>query len=305
MNGGGDQSGLFSDLGGLTARLMMYCMLAIVLMALDHRGRYVDRIHTALTRLAEPVYLLADLPLQAADRIATYFSGRSELVERLETLERERMMNEAQLNRIAELVSENNELRRILGAARRLETEYLPAELIRVELDPFAHRLLINRGSTDGVEIGLPVIDDGGVLGQVSSVFRYTAEITLISDPNHALPVRVLRTGLRTIAYGSGDTRVLKLPDISMSADLEAGDLLLTSGLGERFPPGLPVAEVIDITRRAGDAFATARARPTGSLDRSHHVLLVMQAGPVPADAPDPRDAGDADDDGNGRGSEP
>lgn len=285
MNGaGGDQTGLFSDLAGLTARLMLYCLLSIVLMAMDHRGRYVDRVHRALNALAEPVYLLTDLPLRAMERGRDYFSNRADLLERLETLERERLVSEAQLNRIAELVSENNELRRILGAAERLETEYLPAELVRVELDPFAHRVLINRGDRDGVETGLPVIDAGGVLGQISAVFMHTAEVTLLSDPNHALPVRVLRTGLRTIAYGSGDTRVLKLPDVSMSADLKPGDLLLTSGLGGRFPAGLPVAEVIDITRQPGDAFATARAQPTGSLDRSHHVLLVMQAGSIPAD---------------------
>lgn len=282
MATGGQTEGqsLFGDLAGLTARLMAYTLLAIVLMALDFRGRYIERVHVLAGYLVEPVMLLIEAPFAAAGRLREEFTGRQTLLERIAVLEQARRLERARLELLEELARENEELRELLGAARRLPVHFQPAEMLSVDLDPFAHRVLINRGGSDGLRDGQPVVDGGGVIGQVDRVFRHTARVILISDPDHALPVQVRRTGLRTIAYGTGSADRLKLSDLPMNVDLEAGDLLVTSGLGGLFPPGLPVAEIVSVDRPDGQPFATAVALPLGFMDRGRHVLVIAMASP-------------------------
>lgn len=267
---------LFPDLAGRTARLMLYGLLAITLMAMDHRGRYVDAVRQWFGQAVQPIYRLVDLPPTLASAAGEYFGSRKELNRRLASLEKEYLLAEARLLQLAELAADNAELRSIIEASRRLEGDYLPAELLRVDLNPFSHRVVIDKGRRHGVRQGMPVIDAGGVLGQVDMVYHATSTVVLISDPDHALPVSIFRTGQRTIAYGTGDAGLLMLPDIPMTADLEPGDIILTSGLDEHFPAGLPVAEIESVRRPRGNAFASAGARPLGQLDRSRHVLLVM-----------------------------
>lgn len=267
--------GLFGDLAGRTARLMAYTLLAIVLMTLDFRGRYVDRVHALAGHAVEPLLLLVEAPFAAVGRLREEFTGRQELLDRVAALEQARRLERARLALLEELARENEELRELLGAARRLPVHFQPAEMLSVDLDPFAHRVLINRGSADGLRDGQPVMDSGGVIGQVDRVFRHTAQVILISDPDHALPVQVRRTGLRAIAYGTGSADRLNLSDLPMNVDLMAGDLLVTSGLGGQFPPGLPVAEIMSVSRPAGQPFASASAVPQGFMDRGRHVLVV------------------------------
>lgn len=281
-----DPRGLLGDLTGRTARLMFYTLLAITLMALDHRGKYVDQAHRVAAGLTEPLLLAVEAPVSLGRRIAEEASARRELAREVASLEQALQIRDARLSRMQDVVDENEELRRLLGAGRRLEAEYLPAELVSVDLDPFAHRVVVRRGRLDGVEPGMPVLDAGGVLGQVESVGRHTARVILITDPDHALPIRVQRTGARTIAYGSGSADTLRLDDLPMNTDLEAEDLLVTSGLGGGFPPGLPVARVQSVDRSPGRTFASARAQPVAFMDRGRHVLIVATrdaAGPVPA----------------------
>lgn len=272
---------LFVDLAGRTARLMLYGLLAITLMAMDHRGRYVDSFRHWLAQAAQPVYRLVDLPPALISSLHEYFGSRKELNRRLRELEQDYLRSEAQLLQLAELAADNAELRAIIDAGRRLEEEHLPAELLRVNLNPFSHRVVVDKGRRHGVKPGMPVIDAGGVLGQVDQVYAATSTVVLISDPDHALPVSIFRTGQRTIAYGTGDPRLLTLPDMATNADLEPGDMILTSGLDEHFPAGLPVAEIVSVRREPGNVFTSAGARPLGQLDRSRHVLLVV----LPEDA--------------------
>jgi len=145
----------------------------------------------------------------------------------------------------------------------------------RVDLDPFSHKVWIDRGTGDGVFVGQAVIDGLGIVGQVEDVHRHFSIVRLISDPDHALPVQINRTGLRTVAYGSGETSYLLMPNVPLQADVSPGDMIVTSGLGDRFPPGFPVGEVEHVDRDSGKTFATVYLRPFAALDRGREVLLI------------------------------
>ncbi|MFW5926847.1 MAG: rod shape-determining protein MreC [Wenzhouxiangella sp.] len=272
-------SSLGGDPGRRTARLMFYALLAIVLMTLDYRGGYVDRVHDLAVVVMEPVVLAVEAPFALGRRLGEELRSRHELLDREAVLERELRMREAELIEFEELRAENRELRELLGTSRRLELDFRAAELIKIDLDPYSHRVVVNRGRRDGIAPGQTVIDAEGVIGQVDRVALNSAQVILISDPDHALPVRVRRTDFRTIAYGTGRINTLRLNDLPMNVDLDAGDELVTSGLGGVFPPGLPVARIESVARPAGEAFAHADARPLGRLDRVRHVLLVDTAG--------------------------
>lgn len=254
---------------------MFYGMLAIVLMALDYRGQYVNTIRGLAWRALEPVTIAVEAPFGLGRRLGEELRARHELMDRLAVLERERRKSEAELTLLGELRDDNRELRALLAASRRIVPSFHTAELMSIDLNPWSHRVVINRGRRDGLSPGQPVMDIHGVMGQVGEVGLSTAEVVLISDPDHALPVRVERTGLRTVAYGSGRINQLRLTDLPMNVDLRPGDRLLTSGLGGAFPAGLPVAEVESVSRPVGEAFARASVRPLARLDRARHVLVV------------------------------
>lgn len=285
MNPGGSSwpAAIDGDAAARIARLMFYALLAIILMTLDYRGRYVDKIHALGWRAVEPVVLAVEAPFALGRRLGEEMRARHELMDALAALDRERRQERAELALLEELRDDNRELRALLEASQRLEPSFRSAELMEIDLNPWSHRVVINRGSGDGLAAGQPVMDSLGVIGQVDRLGLHTAQVILISDPDHALPVRVRRTGLRTIAYGSGRINRLRLSDLPMNVDLEPGDLLVTSGLGGAFPPGLPVAEVESIERPAGEAFARSLARPLGRLDRARHVLVVDSPDPVAA----------------------
>ena len=287
MNGPYGQRALIGVSGG-TARLMAYSLLAITLMALDYRGRYVDHLRDFATQLVEPLVLLIDLPFHGADRFNEFWSQRTELVERVRTLEREAVARDAALGELADLAVENARLRALLDVAERQPRRPLVAELAAIDLDPFAHRIVVKRGSTDGVEVGMPVIDARGVLGQVEQVDRFTARIILLTDPDHALPVQVLPSGERTIAYGSGRVDRLRLNDLPMNTTVETGDLIVTSGLGGQFPSGLPVGRLVELERPGGEPFARAEVEPLSSMDRNRMVLILDAVAALDSEASGP-----------------
>ena len=263
------------DAAARIARLMFYGLLAIVLMTLDYRGGYVDILRTQAWRAIEPVILAVEAPFKMGQRMGEELRQRHALMDRVAILERERRERLAELSLLEELRNDNRELRDLLDASQRLVPDFQSAELMNIDLNPWSHRVLINRGSRDGLEAGQPVMDAFGVMGQVDEVAFNTAQVILISDPDHALPVRVQRTGLRTVAYGSGRINQLRLTDLPMNVDLQPGDILVTSGLGGAFSAGLPVAEVESVSRPVGEAFAKAVVRPVARLDRARHVLVV------------------------------
>nr|WP_240955859.1 rod shape-determining protein MreC [Wenzhouxiangella sp. XN79A] len=250
-------------------------------MALDHRGRYVDHLRDIATQLVEPLVLLIDLPFQSAERLNEFWTQRVELVDRVRSLEREALARDAALGELADLAAENARLRALIDAAARQPQRALAAELVAIDLDPFAHRIVVKRGSTDGVGIGMPVIDARGVVGQVEQSDRSTARVILLTDPDHALPVQVLPSGERTIAYGSGRVDRLRLNDLPMNTTVKTGDLVVTSGLGGQFPPGLPVGRLFALERPDGEPFARAEVEPLAGMDRNR-MVLILQSAPAP-----------------------
>ncbi len=274
----------FSGQAALTARLMLYSLLAIVLMAMDHRGQYVPRLRSMASYLVEPVYHVVDWPVQALRTVFSFLQSTRALLRENEELQEQLLGQQGELQRLATLREENERLRALLDGAGAVRHEFQFAELIAVDLDPFAHKVVIDRGRDQGVDTAQAVIDGQGVMGQVEDVQSHFATVRLISDPNHALPVQINRTGLRTVMFGTGDTARLNLPSVPREADVREGDLVVTSGLGDRFPRGYPVAEITRIDRREGQMFAAVEARPLASLDRGREVLLVRTPEPTVSD---------------------
>jgi rod shape-determining protein MreC len=273
---------------------MLYSLLAIVLMAMDHRGRYVPKVRSVLENAVEPVYHVVEWPVRALRNLSGQFQTRRSLRHENESLRQELLAQQADLQRLDTLTEENRRLRALFEGAEMLRFEYRFAELVRVDLDPFSHKVLIDRGSVDGVVPGQAVIDGNGVMGQIEDVHLHFSQVRLISDPNHALPVQINRTGLRSVAYGSGETGALNLPNVPLEADVREGDLVVTSGLGDRFPGGYPVARVIRVLREDGETFARVLAEPLAALDRGREVLLISaveEAAGQPEPAPQEPDA--------------
>jgi rod shape-determining protein MreC len=262
--------------GAQTPRLMLYILMAVVLMAMDQRGSYVPRLRAALAYAVEPVYHLVELPVRTLRGVRTYGRSYETLVVE-NTQQKETLLVQAgEMQRLAGLEEENSRLRALLEAAQGNDYRFQYAELVQVNLDPFSHLVVIDQGSGQGVYNGQAVIDGAGVMGQVESVQLHQSLVRLISDPDHALPVQILRTGQRSVAFGTGDPTRLLLPNLPMQSDLRVGDMLLTSGLGDRFPEGFPAAVVVEIERDPGSAFSRVVARPLAALDRGREVLLVL-----------------------------
>ncbi len=287
---------LFTRGPSLTIRLALVMLASVVLMTVDHRQNHLDGLRSALSVLVYPLQLLVDLPESAGGWFRETLASRRALAEENARLRTEHLILKAQLQKLEALEAENLRLRELLDSSFKVGERLLIAELLSVDLDPWRHQILINKGSRDGVFVGQPLLDAQGVVGQVIAVTPFTATAMLITDPAHALPVQVNRNGLRSVALGIGSLERLSLPHIPNSADIAAGDLLVTSGLGGRFPPGYPVARVQEVTRDPGQSFARIYARPLAELDRAREVLLVWtreRAAPEAArEAPGPDDPG-------------
>ncbi len=271
----------------LGARFLLLAIACVALMLLDSREQHLARVRQALSVVVYPVRVIVDFPFSAWTSVKTNFAARSALIEENEQLKRERLESEFRLQRLAALEMENARLRELLDSEARVGSRALIAEILSVDLDPYRQRFDLNRGLVDGVYVGQALIDAQGVVGQVVSVGPLTAEVVLITDADHAVPVSVNRNGLRTIAVGTGDSNRLRLPYLTNNSDIEAGDLLVSSGLGGVFPAGYPVAKVLEVQRRPDQSFAEVIAEPASALDRDREVLLVWNEhdAPAPADA--------------------
>lgn len=276
---------LFAQGPVATLRLVIYLGLAIMLMVADHRADWLGQARALAGLLAEPLYRAVHLPVELAGALQVGVAERQRLSRETAQLREELLLTRARLNRLQAVQRENSALRQLLGVAQGAGMRVQLVSVLNVDLDPFRHRVLVDRGSRDGLRPGMPVVDATGVMGQVERVSPLSAQVLLLSDPAHAIPVQVLRSGVRLIAHGTGDTGRLKLPTIPLSADVEIGDILVTSGLGGRFPAGFPVGELTALGRDASGMFLEAQARPTAGLERSRH-LLVLHAEPVAIDQP-------------------
>jgi len=271
----------------LGATFLTLAIAAIALMVADQRYDQLTRVRAWLSAAVYPVQVVVDLPFRAWDWVSGSFADRSRLrQENLELTARLRLSN-LQLQRFAALEDENRRLRDMRENSAGVADRVLVASILNVDLDPFRHRVLLDKGAADGVFKGQAVLDADGIFGQVAQVHAKTAEVILISDAEHAIPVQSSRSGLRTIAVGTGDSKRLSLPFVTVEADLKQGDLLLSTGMGGVFPPGYPIAEVTQVVRNASTTFALVDARPTARLDRDREVLLVWFDPPA-AEAPTP-----------------
>ena len=263
--------------GGFSAgiRFLLLALVCVSLMILDHREQHVSRVRQGLSVVVYPVRVLVDAPFSAWRWVSGTFAERRQLVEENERLKRDRLSTEFRLQRLAALEMENARLRELLDSTERVGTRALIAEILAVDLDPYRQRFDLNRGLVDGVYVGQALLDAGGVVGQVVRVGPLTSEAVLITDADHAVPVSLNRNGVRTIAVGTGDSGRLRLPYLTNNADVEVGDLLISSGLGGVFPAGYPVGRVTEVRRRPDQAFAEVIAAPASKLDRDREVLLV------------------------------
>ena len=270
-------------------RLVFAVILSLVLMTLDHRGRHLEAVRGVLSTVVYPLQYAVDLPIQAGNWLAENLKSHEVLLAENERLREEHFRVQSRLEKYAQLAAENDRLRGLLDSAAKVGERVLIAELLSVDMDPFSRRIVLNKGTIDGVTPGQSLLDANGIMGQVVHAGPFSSSALLITDPSHALPVQVQRSGFRSIAVGTGPMNLLKLLHIPSNADLRVGDRLVTSGLGGRFPAGYPVGEIRTIERDRGQPFAKVVVMPSADLERNREVLLVW-----PADSPRPSGAGAA-----------
>lgn len=285
-----ESSPLFAGTAAGTLRLIFYLALAMVLMVLDHRNGWLWRLRYATAIVVEPIYRLASLPADGFHAASVAFADRRMLTEQNQRLREDLLLANAKLNRMAAVAEQNQRLKELLDTQHSLELHVQLARVIGVDMGAYRHRIMINLGARDGIKTGQPVIDAHGVVGQIVDVLPNSSMVMLVTDPDHAVPVVIQRSGLRTIAYGSRNGQQLTLPNVPMAADVHAGDKLLTSGLGGRFPQGFPVGEISNVGPAPSGMFLEAHAEPSADLDRVDEVLvlhdLAESAGPPPPAQP-------------------
>ena len=282
---------LFSEGAAGTLRLIVYLAAAIMCMVADRRGDWIEHVRNGASVLIEPLFRLAAMPAEVARDARVAIADRSQLSEQNARLSRELLIAQTQLRRYDAVQEQNLRLHELLSVQKTLGLSVQLARVINVDLGPYRrHYLTLDLGSDNGVGIGQPVIDGHGVMGQVVEVRAHSCTVMLITDNAHAVPVRVERTGLRTIARGSGQLDTLELPMIPVSADVKVGDRLVTSGLGGRFPADFPVGVIRSIANDPSGMFAAAKATPDALVDRSSEVLVLHELaeplGPPAAIAP-------------------
>lgn len=260
--------------------------LATALMFFDARGPYLEQIRTQLAAGVYPLQAAINAPFAATRAVSENLARRGTLIRDNEALRKDALVRSAELQRLAAIEAENRRLRALLGSTARIPARTEIGEVLAVDMDPLRHRVVLNRGSRAGAVLGQALIDADGVVGQITRDQVYTSEAILITDPDHALPVEIVRNGLRTIAVGTGDLTRLSLPFLTRNADVKVGDLLITSGLGGSFPAGYPVGKIVTVDRATGDAFMDVSAEPAARLDRLHEVLMVAPLPRPPAPAP-------------------
>ena len=257
-------------------RLLVFTVLSAALMVVDARFTWLQPLRAQLGLIVEPVYWAGRLPVRLWEGATQELSTRNELTAENEKLKAEQLMMQRRLQKLAALTEQNVRLRELLNSAALVDDEVLATELIGIDPNPFTHRILIDKGEKDGVVVGQPVLDARGLMGQVVEVMPYTSRVLLLTDTSHSIPVQVNRNGLRAIAAGTGNPERLELRHVADTADIKEGDLLVSSGLGQRFPAGYPVAMVTEVIHDSGQPFAIVRAMPTATLNRSRYMLLVF-----------------------------
>jgi len=256
----------------LGIRVLILLFVSIILMVVDHRQNHLAAVRQAIGAAVYPIQIVVDAPFRLWEWIRESAAERNTLQLELGRLHAERLLTNARLQRLSALEAENARLRDLLEARSQVRNKVRVAEIMAVDANPYRHNIVIDIGAREGAYDGQAIVDVVGVVGQI---IETGLSNSLISDPSHSLPVEVNRNGLRTIANGTGEFGRLDLPFITNNADIRAGDLLVTSGLGGAFPSGYPVAVVETVNRIPQDPFADVTATPTASLDQVREVMLI------------------------------
>lgn len=285
------QSPLFVREMGLPARFGLYVLLSLIIAAIDTRYAALHEVRNGLNAMLHPVRVGLALPWDWMREAGGFFATHGELHADNVRLQRERERLLILQQDRQDLAAENIHLRSLLALPYRPGVSSVAAEILQVASDPFSRKVIINKGEAHGLTSGRPVIDGAGLVGQVTRVFPYSAEVTLLTDRDQGAPVQNLRNGLRLIVSGSGADNLLEVRFLDMHADIKAGDWLYTSGIDGVYPAGIPVAQVVRTEPPRHTPFAKALCRPIGGVGRYRHVtVLTLQAVPaIPAPArPDP-----------------
>ena len=264
----------------LTLRVVLCIVVSMALMMADYRFSYLETVRTYLLSLAYPIQYLVDLPVKASQWLSLSVSSRFQLLEENAKLQDENLRLQVALQKFQALEDENERLQRLLGSSVKVGEKVQIAEILAVDLDPSKRKILINKGKNDGIFLDQPVIDAMGVMGLVIRAGSFSSIVMLITDPDHELPVQVVRTGLRTVAKGMGTVNRLSLlyiPNIGLNMSIKVGDLIVTSGFGKKFPKNYPVGTVIEVIPDIGKPYAQVQALPKAALERNREVLLLWK----------------------------
>jgi rod shape-determining protein MreC len=259
-----------------TLRLLGYLALAIALVIFDHRGGWLSQFRVQANVATQPLWWLAGLPGRLGTRMQDDAGTRTRLTTENRNLRNELLIANARLTRLQTAAADNAQLRALLGAAESRGLDVQLAPILNIDLDPTRQRLVLDAGSSDGVHIGQAVIDAGGLMGQIIEATPSHSTVLLLTDPDHAVPVVVARNGVRLIVYGRGDH--LELSDVPLNTDVKTGDVIVSSGLGGRFPAGFPVGTVTGLRPDDSRAFLVGELRPAAQLNRGRDVLLLRSA---------------------------
>lgn len=267
----------------LHTRFVFFSLLSLILMIADARFRYLEGMRLAVATALFPLQTVADMPRWALDRGVGFFVTQAQLAQENDFLRQQNLTNMGSLQTLGMLEAENRQLRALLTLRDRLPRKTLAATIERTYPDPFSRRVAISRGAQDGLRPGLAVVDGVGLIGQVTRVFPWQSEVTLVTDKEQAIPIQVQRSGLRGILFGIGYDGALELRYMPVSADVQNGDILMTSGIDGTFPAGLPVARVSNVERNAALSFARILCTPLAGVQGSLNVMVVQtEEGPAP-----------------------
>lgn len=250
-------------------------LVSIALMVADHRNDHLEFVRTTISTVVYPLQYAASFTADLPRQVSLLMVDRKTLQEENERLREEQLHLYSRLQRVATLEEENRRLRALLESSVEFYERVLVAELVGIELEPFRQQIVINKGLTHEVYNGQPVVDSGGIMGQVIHVSPFSSTVLLITDPSHAIPVLVNRNGLRSVAVGLGQDNILSLEHIPVNADIKAGDLVLSSGLGRKFPSGYPVGTVSSISRIPGELFSKVLVTASAKFGETREALLL------------------------------
>ena len=256
-------------------RIVAFILASLIMMTVDHRQGHLEKVRSTLSVFVYPLQYVANLPLAVTNWVSEALTTRARLMEENARLRDEQLVLNSKIQKFKILEAENERLREMLQSSEKLDERVLIAELLAVDLQPFRHQIVINKGRREGVYDGQAIVDANGVMGQIVHVGPFSSTVLLLTDPAHAIPVQINRNGLRSIAVGTGQSHILQLEHLPNSVDIKEGDLVVSSGLGSRFPAGYPVGVVYNISRVAGEPFAKVTIIPSAQLEKNREVLLV------------------------------